>query len=136
MKTHDLADTLTLLAKLLRNSPNTEVESFSIAPKERKPKETTVKEVPMREAPASATALSSLVAFSTFNKQQWSELIKNYSIPIEIKSTYSSRDIMGKIMNYFAENSEAKNTLIHKLESQNEKASPELMRALSVLLRN
>lgn len=127
MKTHELAAALNLLAKWLRSNPNTEVDSLSTIPREKKP---------VKEAPASATALSSLVAFSTFTKQQWAELITAYDIPVEIKSTYSSRDVMGKIMKYFADDNKARNTLLNKLKTHNEQVSPALMRALEVLLKS
>lgn len=127
MKTHDLARTLTQLARWLRAGPNVDLASLdSITEERRSPK-----------APSSdAVALSSLVAFSRFSKRQWAELIEEYSLPISVSVNHSSRDIMGKIMSYFADNPDARHRLMDRVERQPSKASPELMRALSTLLKN
>jgi hypothetical protein len=125
MKTHELAKALTRLARWLRAGPNIELANLELLGSRSK-----------RAAPADAVALSSLVAFSRFSKQEWAELIKEYRLPIEVKNTYSARDVMGKIMGYFAENPDARQQLMERVERQPSKASPELMRALSTLLKS
>lgn len=124
MKTHDLARILTQLARWLRKSPNIEMEQLQISAL-----------VPSEQPQADALALSSLVAFSRFSKPEWVELIQQLRIPVEVRPSYSARDVMGKLMNYFADHPEARQALMDEVERQPRKASPELMKALSSLLK-
>lgn len=125
MKTHELARGLMAVAKWLRSGPDIELHDLEgprtpIGPREHSQPE--------------AVALSVLVGFSRFTKQQWAELIEEHSIPVRVLSTYSARDVMGKIMKYFSENPEARRRLMDRVDRQPGKASPELMRALASLL--
>lgn len=125
MKTHELARALTSLAKWLRAVPDAELSSLD-------PSSSTKRS--QTAGPPDAVALSTLVAFSKFSKRQWAELIEEYDLPVQVLSTHSARDVMGKIMNFFAENPDARQNLIERVERQPSKASPELMRALTTLL--
>ena len=126
MKTHEIARALTRIAKWLRAGPDVELSSLDTL--------FTNSKRAQRTAPPDAVALSTLVGFSKFSKQQWAELIEEYELPVKVLPTYSARDVMGKIMNFFAENPDARQNLIRQVERQPSKASPELMRALTTLL--
>ena len=126
MKTHDLAKALTTRAKLLRAAPNVELEKLSLPSSKRVA--TVNSDDPV--------ALAALVAFSKFDKRQWYELITTFNLPIKVTTSHSARDLMGKIMNYFAENPDARKRLTETAERQPSQASPELMKALATLLRS
>jgi len=125
MKTHELSKILTQLAKVLRSAPDVELSNFD-----------QILRQSQKKSEPSSVALSALVAFSKFTKQQWADLVKEHKLPVEVKSTYSSRDVMGKITNYFADNPEARKRLMEAVEKQPNAASPELTRALSILLKS
>ena len=91
MKTHELARALTNLAKWLRAGPDIELSSLDASLSTRRNQAV---------GPPDAVALSTLVGFSKFSKQQWADLIEEYDLPVKVLSTYSARDVMGKIMNF------------------------------------
>jgi hypothetical protein len=126
MKTHDLAKALEILINVLKASPNVELNQLTFD------KPTVIKPKDMKFDPIS---FGSFVAFATFTKRQWVDLINEYNLPIKILTTDSSRDIMGKIMKYFNEDIEARVRLMNEIERKSSKASPELMNALATLLK-
>lgn len=126
MKTHELAKALNTLARALRAAPNVELDMLALP---------TGKRVGSAD-PNDSVALAALVAFSRFDKRQWHELITTLSLPIRVTSSHSARDLMGKIMNYFAENPDARKRLTETAERQPSQASPELMKALATLLKS
>ncbi|QDT14872.1 hypothetical protein CA12_09520 [Alienimonas californiensis] len=71
---------------------------------------------------------------SAFNKQEWKQLIDEWGIPVEVLGTYSVRDTIGKILQYFRENPEALDRLRKERASKSHRASSELMRTLALLL--
>ncbi len=126
MKTHDLAKLLNALAEALRLGPNVELESLgqilagsqeAIARREMK------------------VGITHLLALSKFDKAQWRTLIEEYKFPIEIKSTYSTRDVVGKVLGYLEKNEAARERLAKDSGAKASNASPELMRALESLLQ-
>lgn len=124
MKTHEVAKLLSKLATALRRGPNVELDglNFDILP-QRRPNPS---EIPM--------ALSALAALSQFDKSQWRAVIGEYGLPIEVKATESTRDIVGKILRHLEIDAEARNKLKHAAQRKTD-VSPELMTALSSLLR-
>src|SRR4051812_47660249 len=97
MKTHDFADALSQLARLLKQSPDTELSPFLDGIRgERPARESSADEV--------ALSLSTLAALSQIDKDQWIALIREYGLPIELRPRISSRDILGKLLSYLENN--------------------------------
>ena len=128
MKTYEFAQALTRLAKLLQSLPNTEMSEF----------EERVKQTETRiSTEGIAVNLATLAALSRIDKQQWVDFITEYRLPIMIRPTKdASRDILGKLLKYLENNPDAQERLKQRADSRSAEASPELMRALDVLLRN
>jgi hypothetical protein len=94
MKTHELAKALTQLSKLLRNLPNQELSEF----------ENQIRE-PNRDPYGNVgISLSALAGFTKYSKADWEKVVSDFELPIEIRARDASRDIMGKILNYLADN--------------------------------
>lgn len=122
IKTHEFAQSLRVLAAILERGPNIPLDSISLSGE--KFDKTKV-----------ALSLSTLSDLSRVDKQQWLSFITDLSFPIEIRPRDASRDILGKILNYL-ENSESARERLKTVASSNEsEASPELMKALSSLLK-
>ncbi len=128
MKTHELARALSLLAKWLRSQPDVELAMLDSV--------TSGARNHFVHHQTDAVGLSALVAFSKFSKQQWAELIKEYELPVNVLPTHSARDVMGKLMGFFADNPDARRGLMDRVGRQPSEASPELMKALASLLRD
>ena len=124
MKTHDLAKALTLLSKILQGQPNQDLNSVSFGERRQRPN--------TDSAPA---ALSTLVALSRFDKAQWLQVIRDHNFPIEVRARDASRDILGKLLNFLEENAEARKRLSSEAQISRPDTSPELMKALQLLLR-
>jgi len=125
MKTYDLAKALELLAKILRQGPNEEFDNFSL-------------DRARRSKPDFASipvALSTLVALSSVDKQQWQAIIQEYGWPIKFRPRDASRDMLGKVLNYLEENPEARRRLSSAPPPSRSEISPELMNALQHLLK-
>jgi hypothetical protein len=121
-KTHDLANSLRLLASILERGPNISLESLSFSSEK-------------FEKSKVALSLSTLSDLSRIDKQQWLGFINDLGFPIDIRPRDASRDILGKLLNHL-ENSEMARERLKKAASSNESdASPELMKALSSLLK-
>jgi hypothetical protein len=127
MKTHEIANVLNALATALRSAPDQELSEFGRmrpAPK-RKLKDS---DVPL--------ALSTLLALSELDKSQWLKVINEFNFPIEIRPRDASRDILGKILAHLAQNPEARQRLSLAAQGNRNETSPELMKALSFLLKS
>lgn len=126
MKTHEFASALTLLAGMLRRAPNQPLEDFVERPTQKKSKPDP-SNIPF--------ALSTLVGLSEVDKAQWLMFIREHGFPIDIRPRDASRDIIGKLLNFLAENPEARARVANTAQRQRSDASPEIMRALDLLLR-
>lgn len=124
MKTHEVASILSALATALRKGPNVPLDELGSSVKRSKPNP---EGIPL--------ALSTLVALADFDKSQWLTFIRENSLPVDVRPRDASRDIIGKILNYLAENPEARQRLSNTAKSTRSETSPELMRALDLLLR-
>lgn len=124
MKTHELAKALNLLATILRNGPDQNLDDFRLDQRRSKPDPSSI---PM--------ALSTLVALSQFDKSQWLNIIRQYGFPIEVRPRDASRDILGKILTHLEQDAEARRRLSSDAQKGRSDSSPELMRALQLLLQ-
>jgi hypothetical protein len=126
MKTHDLAKALRSVATLFENAPNVALEQISV----------TSKHTGELSSSQLAVNLSTLVELSRVDKQQWIGFIKELGFPLEIRARDASRDILGKLLNYLEDNRTAREQLKTKAAARGSQASPELMKALSSLLKD
>lgn len=129
VSTHELADLLVMLARMLRSMPDGPMEE-EFRRKRFRDKEQ--KSFAFNEP----SALIALVGFSKFTKNDWVSFIHELDIPIQIDSKNASRDLMGKIINYFADHPEGRAKLrsISRRGSRGE-TSQALLEAFNVLMR-
>jgi hypothetical protein len=124
MTTHELADALNVLASLLKSSPRVDVSVWAAA---------AAREPSMDQASV-AMSLTTLLSLSRLTKNQWRELIDEWDLPIEIKPSMSSRDLMGRLLNYLEDHPEAVKKLQQSATKKSKKPSSKLLDALGVLL--
>lgn len=125
MKNHDLAKALRAIANLLDSSPDMSIEHMRIVSKD----------APNMSNTQVAVSLNTLAELARVDKQQWQELISEFGFPIQVRSRDASRDILGKLLSYLELHDEAREQLKMKVASKVSQASPELMKALSTLMR-
>jgi len=130
MKSYDFAKQLTLMAKILKNGPNVELDEIEISTLTSSISSSSM-EVKQSEVPK---ALSVLVGLNNVKKSQWLNLINEYEFPIEIRQRDANRDIIGKLLKYLSENQEARDRLSGKKLKKTTSSSSELADALSILL--
>ena len=127
MKTHDVARALSTLAKTLRDSSNAELATVTIQSKDDGGPISSVS----ADAPA---ALSVLLALSAYSKDQWRTLIKELELDVTVKTTDSIRDILGRVLKYLGDNKDVQAKVLETAQKSQQGTSPELMKALSILL--
>lgn len=125
MKTHTFAKALRTLADSLEQYPNTELSRVGAIL--RGTSELDTKQV--------AINLRTLHSLSKINKQDWLKLIREYGFSIHIQPRDSSRNIIGKLLNYLDANPQAIDALKRKGEESPGSPSP-LNRALDILLKD
>jgi hypothetical protein len=128
--THELADLLVGLARMLRSMPDGPLdEEFQLV----RHRERALKTSALSEP----SALVALVGFSKFTKNDWAKFIEELDLPIRVEPRHASRDLMGKIVGYFADNPEGRVRLrnMSKRGVRGE-ASQALLDAFSVLMRS
>jgi len=125
VKSHQVAAALMQLANILSAGPNVDLSNIStishLFPKEPDKADISV-------------SLNILLSLSRVDKAQWVSLINEYKFPIKIRPRDASRDILGKLLVYLEKNAEARKKLKANTDKKVQKASPELMKALSLLL--
>ena len=126
MKSHDLANALSTLARMLKAGPDVELSQLNIKDTFGGP----------HSSESLALNLSTLISLSGVEKSKWVELIRENKFPIEIRPRDASRDIFGKLCAYLEENPLAQEQLKAKATRYTAKSSPELLKALSTLLKD
>lgn len=127
MKTHELSKSLMFLARLLREMPNMELpELVDYLPWQRR----------MLDKDRIAVNLATLASLSRIDKRQWLELIDDYRLPIPLRERDATRDIMGKVLRYLETHPDAIRSLSSRVGKGKSEASPELMKALSILIKD
>jgi hypothetical protein len=136
MRTHELSRYLIRLARLLRQGPNLDLdfatwESLRFGEPARRMRE---KAAPLgrNDLPV---ALSALLALSSIDKRDWAELISEMGLKIQIRPRDASRDLLGKVLRVLEHDPIARRNLTDNAKSRRSRASPELVRALSTLLK-
>jgi len=100
MKSHDFAQALTILARLLKSGPDVELSQLQVG--------AVSDSYNNRDL---ALNLSTLVSLSSVNKQSGWKLIRENGFPIEIRPRDASRDIFGKLCAYLESNRRLKRKL-------------------------
>jgi biotin operon repressor len=126
MKSHDIADSLSTLARMLKAGPNVELAQLDIKDAFSGP----------HSGQNLALNLTTLVSLSSVDKSKWVELIREHGFPIDIRPRDGSRDVLGKLFAYLEENPLAQEKLKASATRSTSKSSPELMKALSTLLKD
>jgi hypothetical protein len=126
MKSHDLAQGLSTLARLLKSGPNVELSQLRLKDAFGGP----------QSSNELALNLSTLVSLSSVDKSKWLQLIKEHSFPIEVRPRDGSRDIFGKLCAYLEANPHAQEQLKATATRSTSQSSPELMKALATLLKD
>jgi hypothetical protein len=124
MKSHELAQALNALARLLKAGPNVDISQLKVT-----------EVFDSRSNRDLALNLSTLVSLSSVDKQRWMELIRENNFPIDVRPRDGSRDVFGKLCAYLEENPIAQEQLKANVSRTTGRSSPELMRALSTLLK-
>jgi len=125
MKTHPLAKALRLLADILESHPNTEMSNLG-------------KVIGLTnglDKRRVAVNLKTLHSLSKIRKKEWMKLTEDYGFNIDIKPRDSSRNILGKLLNYLDANPNAIDTLKRKAQESSEGPSA-LNQALDILLED
>jgi hypothetical protein len=125
MKSHELAQALNALSRLLKSGPNVELSQLKMG-----------EIFDSHSNRDLALNLSTLVSLSSVDKQKWMELIRENGFPIEIRPRDGSRDIFGKLCAYLESNPQAQEQLKARAIRTSGKSSPELMKALATLLKD
>lgn len=129
MKTHDVARALNTLARALRDGENATLDSISI--------QTLGTAHPELSLGANApAALALLVRLAAYSKNEWRTLINELELDIPVKQADSVRDIIGRLFKYLNENKDILDTLVERSKKPRSNVSPELMKALSILMGN
>ena len=126
MKTHALARQLVSLSKALKALPNMEIHDLASLPVGS----------PQLSNESLGMGLTTLVALSDIDKAKWRIFIEENGFPIEVRPRDASRDILGKLLTYLQNNRDARNKLAHTAARDKSTTSPELQRALQILLRS
>lgn len=130
MKTHELAKSLNILSRLLLNGPNVyldELEEMSSYVSAEKRRNATLKG-------NEGAALALLANLASYTKTQWVEIINEFGLDVPIKKTDSTRDLLGRILKHLNDNQTAKDKLVQGVQRGKANVSPELMKALSILM--
>lgn len=136
MKSHEFARHLMHLAKLLRRGPDIELadatpDLFSTGASIRRDSRTgqflNRDDIPL--------ALNALLSLSSIDKREWANLIRELNFPIEVTSSQSTRDVVGKLLTFLEHEPAARDILSRRVKSKSARGSPELLRALNALLK-
>lgn len=131
MKAHDVAKALTHIARVLRAGPNVELgeignlETHATTNRAPSKKEGTGEK---------GAALAVLAELSQFKKNELIELIEALGLNVEVKTTDSVRDLLGRTLKHIADNPSVKQNLASANRSQGQSSSSTLSRALAILL--
>lgn len=127
MKTHEIARLLEQIAQSFRLGPNVQLKDVSIQDN------IGGDAVRMRGIAVNLTTLAEL---SRLNKREWQAVINYYALPVPIKTTDSTRDLLGRLLNFLEKNPQERERIRKQASPSSAEASPELLRAFKVLLNS
>lgn len=124
MKTHSLAKELIALGETLLEGPNIETKNLLVGDLRAS-----------RESEAEmAFGITTLAQLSKHTRSEWVQFASEHSLPIRFNERDSSRNIMGKIMTYLADN-EHEIKRIRETVRASSTPSNRLNQALNTLLK-
>lgn len=128
MKIRDTIKTLKTLISLLESFEGTfqNVEDIYKIGKTKKNKSMSEDEIKVN--------LTTLIKLSSVDKNQWLEFARNNNIEIDIRPRDASRDVLDKILKYLDNNPVAKEKIEAEADATSNVHSPELTKALKILL--
>lgn len=133
MRAHEFASYLSKLSRILKQGPDFdfdqmhEVDSFHRHANRRMQSERgAIENLPV--------ALDALLSLSRIDKGEWAKFILELGLPIAVRPRDASRDLLGKVLRLLEQDPDARERLTRRVKHSSERASPELMRALSSLL--
>lgn len=130
MKTHDVARALNHLARVLRAGPNIPLEDVgNLNIHADQPR---VSRAPKNLSDQGA-GLALLSQLSKISKPELIQLISYLGLDVEIKKTDSVRDLLGRTLNYIADNPEVAQRLASPV-NRTTAVSSSLVDALSILI--
>jgi|SRR5690606_27183971 len=124
MKTHELAKALAQLSRMLSKGPNIDLDQLVL------PfhfEETYYKK-------DDSLSLLTLAHLSNYSKADWVTVIDQYKLPIEVRPSYSTRDIMSKVLKFISENPTFAKNVVANRSFKDQKTSNTLLRALDILI--
>lgn len=127
MKSHSLARELIALGEALLRAPNLETKNFSSL--------LNVSGVPGRKDQEMVFGVTTLAQLSRYSKAEWLNFAESHNIPIDFNGQDSSRNIMGKIMSYLADN-QSEIERVRDSVADDAGSSNRLNNAFSILLKN
>ena len=136
MKTHEIARALMLLARMLKDEPNVELKDWPGPPNRRKGGSDAA-DKPGSNGTSTADAglaLGVLLGLSRYSKGEWRVLISEWGLPVEIRRSDSVRDLVGRLLNYLEDHPDVAQRIKDDSTKKSTKASPELLKVLSILL--
>ena len=122
MKTHELADSLITLAQVLKAGPNLVLPNWCAPPLSNNPE---------MDPSTAARNLSTLAALSQVTKEEWKELLAEWGLPVEVKASYSIRDLVGNVLKYLEENPDAVRKMHKGTARKNKKLASQLVEPLT-----
>lgn len=128
MKSHTLAKALQSLARVLLAMPDAEVDDLPnlLSKSQKQPSSQSDDQI--------AVNLNTLVNLSKIDKARWKDFIDRNSLPIEVKTTYSVRDLLGKILNYLEKNPQEMERIRQNVRRKSGSSTSELDRAFEIFL--
>nr|WP_315384226.1 hypothetical protein [uncultured Sphingomonas sp.] len=127
MKSHSLAKDLIALGEALLRAPNVETKSLNSL--------VSLPAAPSKQDQEMAFGVTTLAQLSHYSKAEWLSFAENHNIPIEFNRQDSSRNIMGKIMSYLADN-QSEIERVRDSVADVSGSSNRLNNAFSILLKN
>lgn len=128
MKTHSLAKELISLGEALLRGPNIDSKKLGMIDLSTTPNGSET-EAEM------AFGITTLAQLSKYKRVEWVQFAEDHSIPVQFNERDSSRNIMGKIMSYLA-NDEQEIQRVRQSVSHSKSSSNRLNQALNTLLKS
>lgn len=131
MKSHDVARALSHLSRVLRAGPNVEITEVGNLDVHASSSQKRKRSEEIEERGAALALLSTL---AEYRKAELVELIRSLELSVEVKSTDSVRDLLGRTLKFLSEHPEQRERLAKPRSSPTANVSPTLTRALTILM--
>jgi hypothetical protein len=133
MNTHELAKELNTLARALRLGPEVELEELGSYISDRPKSEP--RQAGLLDSHKKRINLDEILTLAQLTKSDMLNFVSQSNIPVILRARDSGWDVLGKIIRYFSTNRNELQRIRNKYYHGTSKASDELLRALSSLLK-